>query len=849
MSNQSIYLKKFLRLLNRVLKFFTGETYWKERIIAAFAIATYVSGNIVEYYFSNVTEHDPPAIWLSVIVLSAFVIGVSHSNYKQYTSVLFKAMIVIINAHVIYVYGTKTSASVEEESFYLLLGYSVFIVTSQMADSRNQLVAYSLLEMTFFSIIVFLFKQNGPMILQPLHLLMFFFVLFGNFLVGVQRLRLTQITGGSSVQFKMLSENARDIQSIISKQFNFLYVNPSVKELSGFTLSDLNGKNFMTLVADSDKEEVEQSLLQLAQNIERKQSVEYRITDKKGKTIWVESIFSLFKPDPNQADELIFAETRDIEARKKLEQEIQQQLVVEEMLIRHSNQFINVDRSEIQVGIDIALSEFGKLLNADGVLVYRMHGKLHDEFRSNNQWFSESNKKMASNFNLVVKINQQLLIFLRAIRGDKSSRGNFILPEQLHEIQVISVKDILHKLFYLIPLQSGNVVNGFVVFVFDESVQHVQSNFFGLIGNMIANAFTRLRAEMRLHEEQLTNEFILRALPDWLYIINKAGEFTGGNEYTTLPPFLPNFDLMGKTFSEVMSLDTAEFFTNTLNDVIESDQSHSFEYQDNMHYKGHFFKVIIAPFKANEYLLIIRDVTELKQAQSDLEKKAKNLAQSNKELEEFAYIVSHDMKQPIRTIISYLSLLKRKHLDNLPVEAQEFINYSIEGANKMSELIRDILQYSKLEQQVILENDIALNEIVNKALLALKSELQKNNAEVACDKLPIITCNQTMMTELFQNLIENGIKYNTNEKKIVTINVKEEDGQWLFSVTDNGIGFEQQYAEQIFKIFKRLHTDQEFQGTGIGLSICAKVIEKHGGKIWAVSEKGKGSTFYFTLPK
>jgi signal transduction histidine kinase len=435
------------------------------------------------------------------------------------------------------------------------------------------------------------------------------------------------------------------------------------------------------------------------------------------------------------------------------------------------------------------------------------------------------------------------------MRGDKSSRGHFVLTNQLNEIQIVNVLDMPGKSFYLVPLQSGNIVNGFVIFVFDEKVQHVQQNFFGLIGNMVANAFTRLRTEMRLHEAQLTNEFILRALPDWLYIINKSGEFTGGNEFSTLPPYIAEFDLIGKTFTNVLPDETAQLFSKTLDEVIETDQSAAFEYYDTTYHKGNHFKVIIAPFKANEYLLIIRDITNLKEAQQQLEVKAKNLAQSNKELEEFAYIVSHDMKQPIRTIISYLSLLKKKHIDLLPADAQEFVNFSIEGANKMSDLIRDILQYSKLEQEISMSPNVSLDDMVKKVLGGLKDTIDKNAATVNVDPLPVISCNQTMVTELFQNLIENGIKYNLSEKKVVNVKVKDNGPTWLFSIADNGIGFEQQYAEQIFKIFKRLHTDDEFQGTGIGLSICAKVVEKHGGKIWAESEKGKGSTFYFTFPK
>ena len=167
----------------------------------------------------------------------------------------------------------------------------------------------------------------------------------------------------------------------------------------------------------------------------------------------------------------------------------------------------------------------------------------------------------------------------------------------------------------------------------------------------------------------------------------------------------------------------------------------------------------------------------------------------------------------------------------------------------MSDLIRDILQYSRLDQQISLVSDISLNGIVTKVCRGLNETIVSNNAEVLSDNLPTITGHETMLTELFQNLIENGIKYNRTDKKTVQVRVEENHVNWIFHISDNGIGFESQYAQQIFKIFKRLHTDNEFPGTGIGLAVCQKVVEKHGGRIWAESKKGEGSTFHFTLPK
>lgn len=846
----SISLGKSEPLYKRLLNLFRLEVYWKERIIGVLALGMYFFGNLIEIVSSPThTTTDPPAIWISGTILSFVLITVSLSNYRKYTGLLFKALVYFVNFNIVIGYSNSILGPVDNQAFYLFISYAIFIVTSQMLESRRELLAISGFELGLYIIIVYYNRALNPLLLHLTQQFMFAFVLVGNYIVGYQRMRLTQISGDSSIQFKAISENARDIQCIVNSDFNFMYINPAVNDLAGYNFSSLNGKKFSTLVAEPDQEVVTNALANIKNTPEEKQSAEYRIKTSSGKLIWVESIFSSFKISQSGRADLIFIETRNIETRKKLEQEIQQQLHVEEMLIKHSNQFINVGRTEIQNGIDIALGEFGNMLGADAVMVYRMHGKLQDEFRSTNQWMADDSMNLVNHFNLGIKINQQLVAFLRSLRGEKASHGNFFDAKHLLDIQALTEPLIEGKKFYLVPLQSGNIVNGFVLFVFGEHVVDVQLSFFGLIGNMVSSAFTRMRTEMRLHEAQLTNESILRALPDWLYIINKNGEFTGTNNSSTLPDYIPDYGLIGRTFGDVLPNDIASQFSNALHEVIDSDIASSFEYHDTTIYKDRYFKAIIAPFKASEYLVIIRDITDLKLAQNELLSKAKKLESSNKELEEFAYVVSHDMKQPIRTIISYLTLLKKKHTDMLTPEAQEFVNYSIEGANKMSDLIRDILQYSRLDQQINLTKDVSLNGIVNKVCKGLTDTIKTNNATVTCAELPAIMGNETMLTELFQNLIENGIKYNLTPAKTVNVTVEDRVHEWLFNIRDNGIGFEQQYAQQIFKIFKRLHTDGEFQGTGIGLTICAKVVEKHGGKIWAESEKGKGASFFFTLPK
>lgn len=831
-----------------IIRQIRSEQFWKERLIAGIITITYLIGNVIELVSEKITE-DPPALWVTAIILGILVQVVSVSNFKKYTSYFFYAFLIWINIHTAFSYSMGTIKHREAEEFYLLTSYIVFIIVSQIIESNRALILFCAFEVIIFSIAVYFVKDYDPLLLRPLQFLMALFIIVGSYAVGYIRIMRTQVNPNSDIEFKTISESARDGQVIIDTKMRFAYLNPAASTITGYSNQELMKISITDLIHADDVNTVKSALGSILHGNADRLSVEYRVVNPNNKEVWVESILSRFVTGSLRQNKFVFAETRDISQRKVLEAEIQQQLLAEELLIKHSNRFINLDRNEIQPNIDIALKEFAGIINADGILVYRMFGKLSEEFRSTNQWFAKTDDSVKDKFNLVVKINQPLIAFLRHLKTDKTSRGIFVEASQLFDIQVLRVAIAAGKRFYLVPLPSGNVVNGFIAIVLDEMNEPKQPNFFSLIGNMVSNAFTRLRTETRLHEVQLTNEFILRALPDWLYIIDKGGEFTGINNYSSLQSYLPDYNLVGKNIQEILPEDLHLLFKDALDKIIESESPVSFEYKDSAIYKGRYFKATLAPFKTNEYIIIIRDITDLKEAQSELETKAEKLEKSNQELEQFAYIVSHDMKQPIRSIISFLGLLKRKHGVNLSEEAQEYIGFSIESANKMDNLIKDILQYSRLDRQIEFVNEVNLATVTTNVLRTLTDIIATSNATVTIAPLPTVIGNETMLTELFQNLIENGIKYNTSPAKTVEVSVKQDGDFWKFTVKDNGIGFDKQHSEQIFKIFKRLHTDDEFKGTGIGLTICQKVVEKHGGTIVADSEVGKGSTFTFTLPK
>lgn len=224
------------------------------------------------------------------------------------------------------------------------------------------------------------------------------------------------------------------------------------------------------------------------------------------------------------------------------------------------------------------------------------------------------------------------------------------------------------------------------------------------------------------------------------------------------------------------------------------------------------------------------------------------LARSNADLEQFAYIASHDLQEPLRMVTSYLQLLQKRYRDKLDADADEFIAYAVDGATRMQGLIQDLLRYSRVSTRGKLFKLVNGDRVLRDALDNLKMAIAETKAIVTFDPLPQVMADGIQLTQLFQNLIANAIKFRREIPLKIHVGIKKINESWLFSVSDNGIGIEEQYFEKIFLIFQRLHRRTDYPGTGIGLAICKKIVERHGGKIWLESKPDLGSIFYFTMP-
>jgi len=238
----------------------------------------------------------------------------------------------------------------------------------------------------------------------------------------------------------------------------------------------------------------------------------------------------------------------------------------------------------------------------------------------------------------------------------------------------------------------------------------------------------------------------------------------------------------------------------------------------------------------------LRDVYKMEQ------EKAAELTRSNADLKAFAHVVSHDLKEPLRVITGFLGLLEKRYKDKLGKNGMEYIQFTVDGAKRMDELIKDILEYSQVGTKDKEFKPVDCSSVLSKAISNLQVAIRESGATVTHDNLPTVTADSALLTSLFQNLLGNAIKFHGAAAPRIHISAERKEEEWVFTVSDNGIGIDPQFQEEIFTAFRRLHTRDEYPGTGIGLATCKKIAEYHGGRIWVKSETGTGSTFYFTIP-
>jgi PAS domain S-box-containing protein len=349
---------------------------------------------------------------------------------------------------------------------------------------------------------------------------------------------------------------------------------------------------------------------------------------------------------------------------------------------------------------------------------------------------------------------------------------------------------------------------------------------------------------------------LLEAAPDAMVVVDQHGEIVLLNLQAEKQFGYRRDELLGQKVSNIVPEGFAERLVadglRSAEDALAQQIGTGIELHGRRKDGSEFpIEIMLSPLESTDGVLVtaaIRDITARKMGEAELLDKVEELNRSNEELQQFAYIASHDLQEPLRMVASYTALLARRYKGKLDADADDFIAFAVDGASRMQRLIQDLLAYSRVGSKGKEFANTSSEAALRQAMRNLRGAIEASGAAVTHGPLPVVLADEMQLTQLFQNLVGNAIKYRRAGVPEVHVTAAPNGGRkWMFSVEDNGLGIEPQYFERIFGMFQRLHKREEFEGTGIGLAICKKIVERHGGAISVESSLGKGSTFRFPL--
>jgi len=395
------------------------------------------------------------------------------------------------------------------------------------------------------------------------------------------------------------------------------------------------------------------------------------------------------------------------------------------------------------------------------------------------------------------------------------------------------------------------IVNGDIVWVQEKAVLEFDKD--GALRSgfgTVQDITERKRAREALQDSQQMLQLVLDTIPQRVIWKDRDGRFLGANRAAALDAGLSDpKEMVGLTDHDMAWSGTADLYQADDREIMSSGRPKLDFVEPQLQSDGRLLwiqtsKVPLRDARGNVIGVLVTygDITERKNLEEALKR-------SNAELQQFAYVSSHDLQEPLRMIISYLTLLERKYKDKLDAQAQEYIRTAVEGGMRMRALINDLLEYSRIDTMAKPFAPVDMNEVLEAAIENLKVSIEENDADIQAAPLPTIIADRTQMIQVIQNLVGNAIKFRGAERPRIQISATQDAREWTFAVKDNGIGMSPEYKDKIFQMFQRLHSREEYPGTGVGLAIAKKIVEQHGGRIWVESEEGRGSTFYFTVSK
>lgn len=617
-----------------------------------------------------------------------------------------------------------------------------------------------------------------------------------------------------------LLEKSPDIQYIFDyKNREYLYENSQLLELLGYSEKDLKGENKWMFIREKvDYESMVYFKGHLNYLLEIKHlgeytDLEFRIKCKNGQWKWFRERSTPIKFDSEGNMSLCYTILQDVtDKRKVYEKVLDQQNFIEKI-------------ASITPDV-IFVYEIDNLKN----IYNNFKGRTFLGF-SENQWSSIqlsglSNEERAKVFNHLNK--------LKKLKDYETIEDELIYINESGEENWVLVKS--------------------KVFKRDENGKVIQ-----VLSNL--TDFTEYkRTLLKIEKSEETQRALLEAIPDLLFKVNKDGAYLEVIPNKLNDGYNPPLEnIVGKTFSDLLSPKNADIVKKHLDKAFDIQEITSFELERKINEKVFYLENHISPINEEEAVIIVRNITHKKRMQESIEEKVIELStknielekyiSKNKELERFAYIVSHDLKEPLRTIKAFSEILKNKFSSELKSEANTYIDFIISSSERLTSLVNGILNYSKLEKDEKIFETTDLNLIVKKIFKDLEIVVKEKNANIKVENLPEVYCDPLQIRQLFQNLISNSIKFSRDGvAPEIHLSAKELNNKFLFTLQDNGIGIEEAFQEKAFSMFRQLNPRGKFDGQGIGLALCKRIIERHEGDIWIESDGKTGTTFHFTIP-
>lgn len=596
-----------------------------------------------------------------------------------------------------------------------------------------------------------------------------------------------------------------------------LFENKSLIESLGYTQDDfgeLDQFQFIVKIIHPDdiKKLVEaRKFLYAPENAGKYISTEYRIKNKEGQWRWILSRSTLFKKVDGDEYQLNFGIAQDITWQKVVEDELRSSKLL-------------VDKITNTVPNHISLYNINNFTR-----VY------------NNFYFGELLGYTLEN--APSSIFDYCAPDHREVAMQQWSKLPFLADgEILTSLDKYLTKsgEIKYILSYITPFLRDE--NGAVKLVLTTSIDVTEFK----------------ETEFRLQLSEQTQKAILSSLPDIVFQVEKSGKILSyyANENYSLS--LDSLRLTEQSVTEILPTEDADNMMRLMEQVIDSNAIRSYEYVHHEKGTKMHYELRISRRSENSVIIIARDITPLATARQQLDQKiielsAKNAElekyiTSNTELEKFAYIASHDLREPVRSIVGFTQLLQKRNEQSLDAESREFLSNIIESAQRMNSLIHGLLDYSRVSTAGKRFQFTDLNEALHKMKADIHGAIEESGAEILIDKLPTVFCDDLQIRQLFQNLISNAIKFRSvDAPPLIRISAERREKDVLFKVQDNGIGLDMRFKDKVFEIFNRLHSSVNYQGSGIGLAVCKKIVERHGGEIWLESTINKGTTVFFTI--